>query len=259
MKARRILNIALTVLLVISATLFILSFALIIPCLCREFFYNQVDQIKAVDSVNLYTERYYSFTVDRQMVIDAFDSVMDYIWKGIPFKEDPNNAGGFLTGVLPLSAKGEAHFHDCIFLFWLDLIIMIITSVILLGLLVLRITKIYTPCKIFKLSPLFLSGIVLISLIAFILIYGLIVGFYDLFVAAHYVLFPGQGPDEWMFSSRYDVVVNLLNTEFFFNCALHVGGVSVGLSLICIIYSVITKVVEVKKNKQIKAKENGSI
>ena len=257
MKTKNFWNHFLTVLLVISGTLFILSFALIVPCFVRSFFYNQVDQINAVGSVNEFTETYYSFTVDKQMVIDAFDSVMDYIWKGIPFKEDPNNPGGFLTGVLPLSAKGEAHFHDCIFLFWLDLVVFLVTSAILVTILILRITKVYTPVKVFKLSPIFLSGSILLLLVGAIVIYGSIVGFYTLFVNAHYVLFPGKGPEDWMFSPRYDVVVNLLNTQFFFNCAVYIGGVAGTLSLASIIYPIVKKIVEVRKTKKLEAKENG--
>ena len=247
MENKNIKNKLLTVLLVIASSLFILSFAIIIPCFIRGFYINQIDQIGALEETNFITETYYGTTITKQDIIDAFNAVMDFIWKGKPFPVDPVNEDSVLTGILPLSTSAAAHFKDCIFLFWLDMIVFIVTVLILITLLVLYILKKWKPVKIFRMSPLFLAGLIVLTLLVAILILGVSVGFEKLFELFHVVMFPGK--QNWLFDYRYDVIINCLTEDFFFNCAVFIGSFAIGLSLIAICYSIILRIIEHKKKK----------
>lgn len=244
-------NTLLTILLVITTVFFIISSSLVIPITCRSFYINQIDGIGAVEELNYATMTVMHTPATKQDVIDAFNSVMDFIWKGIPFKPDPNNPGGFLAGSLPLSGSAEQHFRDCIFLFWLDLIVFIITSLIMVTLLVLRIKNIFIPRKIFKMSPLLLGGAIVLLLLITFLILAATMGFYDFFVFLHYILFPGK--DNFYFYWDEDLVVNILNEGFWMNACIFVGSVFAGQILVTVFYSVAQKIIEKKKQKKMAA------
>lgn len=226
-----------------SVVLFIISFSIVIPCITRAFYINQIDQLDVIHDVS----RYVDFEVTKQTIIDAFNSVMDFIWKGKPFATNPET-GAYLTGQLPLSVAGKEHFADCIPLFWLDFVVFTLSTLSLTTLMLLYVTKRFTPVKIFKFNPFFLSGLITLTLILVIGVLVLTVDFDVAFEVFHKIFFPGK--DNWLFSASEDVIINMLTEEFFMNCAIFIGSMMVGLSLVSVGYGVIDKVITIKKTNK---------
>ena len=153
---------------------------------------------------------------------------MDFIWKGSEFK----------TGKLKYSESGKSHFEDCVPLFWLDFIVFIITSILMVTFLILHITKVVRIQDIRGMSPLFYGGIITIGLVICLGIFG-VINFDLLFEYFHKVFFPGK--DNWVFDPRYDEVILILPEKFFMRCAILIGSTLFVLSGISIAYGIIKK------------------
>ena len=204
---------------------FIISLAISLPILCRFIHTLCIEPMNIVETLNTYTHEDYT----KDDVIEAFDDVMDFIWKGTEFK----------TGKLKYSESGKSHFEDCVGLFWLDFIVLIVSSVILVALLILHFIKIIRIKNIKGFSPLFLSGIITVGLVVALGVFGLI-NFDLLFECFHKVFFPGK--DNWVFDYRYDEVILILPEEFFMNCAIMIGSTLFILSFVSIGYGIIKKI-----------------
>ena len=224
----RIIDKIMTTTLIIVSVLFIISFSIFTPLMNRPFYYAQIDKLNVVEDLNNYTGKDYT----KEDVIEAFDDVMDFIWKGDEFK----------TGKLKFSESGKSHFEDCVPLFYLDFIVFIISSILLVTFLILHLTKVIKFNKIKGYSPLFFSGIITIVLVALIGVFGLI-DFDLLFEVFHKVFFPGK--ENWIFNPAYDEVILILPEQFFMNCAIMIGSTLFILSLSSILYGIIRK----KKSK----------
>ena len=223
-KEARLIDKIMTIVFIVVLVLFILSCSIFMPLMNRGFYYAQIDDLNIVETLNNYTREDYT----KDDVIEAFDDVMDFIWKGSEFK----------TGKLKFSESGKSHFEDCVPLFWLDFIVFIITSILMITFLILNITKTVVIQDIKGMSALFYGGIITIGVVIILGIFG-IISFDLLFEYFHKVFFPGK--DNWVFNPRDDEVILILPEEFFMRCAILIGATLFVLSGSAIAYGVIKK------------------
>ncbi len=204
----------------VVVALFILSFSLAVPILARSYYYWNVDLLQ-IEKATGY---------DKETIIDAYDSVMDYLTGNAPFS----------TGSLPHSAEGKAHFEDCKKLFTTDFIILGITSFILLSLFVLKKTNVIKT-RFLRFSPFFSGSSTLLGVLAILGIWG-VSDFNSLFNAFHKVFFPGK--TNWVFSIYKDPIVNILPQELWINFAILI----IAIVLAFFVFSFVLKAL---KNKNI--------
>lgn len=197
------------ILTAIITALFIISFAISVPILFRPFYYMNIT------SLNLVEQTGYSY----QTIVTAFNELMDYMLFFKPFS----------VGELSYSASGVAHFADCRVLFWLDLIVMLISAIYLIVFAILKRKEIIDFDN-YKISP---SCVGSFGVVGVFLILGIWAGidFNSLFTSFHLLFFAGK--DNWQFSSYYDPVINILPFQFWFNCVILIGGI---IFLICFIF-----------------------
>ncbi|MCF0108400.1 MAG: DUF1461 domain-containing protein [Bacilli bacterium] len=239
-------NKALTIVLIISGLLFIFSSSILLPMLSRNFYFFWAKQLNILDDLNVYAAPYLGRNATFADIKDAYNSVMDFIWKGFNFPSNSAKPGHFLTGSLPLSLNGKSHFEDCIFWFWLDFDIFLITGIILITLLVLRILKKFNPITIWGYSPLFLLGLISISVITIICIaICLAPSFADAYIVFHKIIFLGR--ETWYFDFNEDMFVNMLPIRYVIVVAITIVSLISIQSIAAIIYSVIKKI---KTNKK---------
>ena len=231
-KKKNVVNIIITVTFIIMTMIFSLSSAILVPAMFRPFYYMQINP--------LHIPEYSGFSYSQ--IKTAFDDVLNFIWLGTPFK----------TGDLKFSEEGMMHFKDCVPLFWLDLILCIISFVSLITIYLLQKFKVIKLKKFFNFHPLFYAGVLLFT---FIIILGIwaAIDFNSLFTAFHKVFFPGK--ENWLFDPDEDQVILILPINFFMNCALYIGIVVITYNVFGIAYSIINrvglvnKIIE-KKNKK---------
>ena len=223
-KETRLIDKIMTIVFIVVLVFFILSCSIFMPLMNRRFYYDQIDGLNIVEVLNNYSHENYT----KEDVVEAFDDVMDFIWKGSEFK----------TGKLKYSESGKSHFEDCVPLFWLDFIVFIITSILMVTFLILHITKVVRIQDIRGMSPLFYGGIITIGLVICLGIFG-VINFDLLFEYFHKVFFPGK--DNWVFDPRYDEVILILPEKFFMRCAILIGSTLFVLSGISIAYGIIKK------------------
>lgn len=239
-------NKALTIVLIIASVLFILSSSMLLPIASRSFYFSWVEPLGILDDLNVYAPAHLGREATIQDIYDAYNSVMDFIWKGASFAKNPDDSTGFLTGALPLTAAGRDHFKDCIFLFWLDLDIFLISGLSLIGILLLRITKKYEPIRIWKRSPLFFVGILTIGIIAIIALIVIVTpSFRDAYVFFHKILFPGK--DNYYFNEDKDMFVLLLPERYIIVCAITISILITLQSSGCILFGIFDKKIKKKK------------
>ena len=212
--------------------IFSLSSAILVPAMFRPFYYMQINALDI--------PAYSGFTYSQ--IKTAFDDVLNFIWLGTPFK----------TGDLKFSEEGMKHFQDCVPLFWLDLILCIISFVSLASIYLLQKFKVIKLKKFFDFHPLFFAGVVLFVFIIILAIWA-VIDFSSLFTVFHKVFFPGK--DNWLFDPDEDQVIMILPINFFMNCALYIGIVVIIYNVFGIAYSVanrigvVNKIIE-KRNKK---------
>ena len=171
----------------------------------------QIDSLNIVEDLNKYTGEDYT----KDDVKEAFDDVMDFIWKGKEFK----------TGKLKFSEDGKSHFADCVPLFWLDTIILIVSTVTLIVMMLFFVFKKWEIVDFFGFSPIFYSGILSLLIVSIIGVFG-IIDFDELFKVFHQIFFKGK--ENWLFDPKEDEVILILPEEFFMYCASLMGS---GLAL----------------------------
>ncbi|MCH1983747.1 TIGR01906 family membrane protein [Ruminococcus sp. OA3] len=197
-----------------------LAFAIAVPILFRPFYYLQIGLLGIMESSG------YSYDTIRH----AYDSVLDYLLFG----------GEFSTGSLAWSTSGRAHFEDCQKLFYLDFMILGISILLLLILLILESRKKIRMHRFCQLHPLFYSGILNITLLITITVWGL-TSFDSFFRVFHMLLFPGK--DNWILDSGTDEIIKIMPEQFFFNCAALIVA-------ILLIFSMFFLILSVRKRKQ---------
>ena len=198
---KKVLNHTTTIIFIIMCIILSISFAILIPIIFRPFYYA------AIKLLNIEKQSGYTYSE----IKEAFDGVMDFIWKG----------KDFYVGVLNYSEEGVDHFRDCIPLFWLDLWCFIISFIYVLTHFILVRFKVLEFKLYHNFHPLFYAGIATIVLVIFVGICGLI-DFEKVFEIFHKMFFPGK--DNWVFDEDVDEVIKILPENFFALCAAWIGA-----------------------------------
>ncbi|MBP5445052.1 MAG: TIGR01906 family membrane protein [Acholeplasmatales bacterium] len=215
---KKVFNHITTIIFIIMCIILSISFAILIPIIFRPFYYV------AIKLLNIEKQSGYTYSE----IKEAFDGVMDFIWKGEPF----------YTGVLAHSEEGAAHFKDCIPLFWLDLWCFIISFIYVLTHFLLVKFKVLEFVKYKGFHPLFYAGVTTILFVIIIGIFGLI-DFYKLFEAFHKLFFPGK--DNWEFDEDADEIIKILPENFFALCAAWIGSHILIFDITAIVYGIKTR------------------
>lgn len=208
---KRPIDIICSILVFLVTPFFFISISALIPCAFRPFYYI------CVDALDIPEESGY----ERDVCIEAYDDVMNFIWEGAEFK----------TGELKWTEEEKSHFEDCKPLFYLQLGLAISCGVYLLTYLILRKTKVLRAARFRDVSSISYGGI--ITLI-FVILIGLmaVVNFERLFEIFHMIAFPGK--DNWTFSPTSEEIINILPESFFLVCAVFIIGLTVILSGVAI-------------------------
>ena len=195
---KKILNLILSIVMILSLTLFTITFSIGLPIYVREFYYMQIESLELEEATG--------HTYDE--IKDGYDEVLDFLTRP---------GGKFGAGVFKFSEEGASHFEDCKVLFTLNGTVLAISSAIIALMLVLRLLKVYRPKTVLKRAPRFYSGIV--TLLAFGIIGALAATDFDrAFRIFHQIFFPGK--DNWMFNPYTDEIIRAMPQEFFMNCAI---------------------------------------
>ena len=213
------LNKILSVVSIIVTPIFFISFSALIPCIFRPFYYWSIDPLKIVETSG------YS----KEVIIEAFDDVMDFLWLGTPFK----------TGQLAFTESEASHFADCKPLFHLQLILAIVCGLFLLTYLLLSKFKVIEIKRYKNLSPIAIGGMISLGLLVFVGVFAAI-DFNTLFKIFHSIAFPGKS--NWVFDPYTEQVINILPEEFFLECAIFIVGLTVLLSIVAITIGIVKKV-----------------
>ena len=215
----KLLNRALTSVLSVFIVLLVITFSIGLPIYFRPFYYMQIEKLEIPE----YTGR----TVSE--IKDAYNEVLDFLV--LPNRE-------FGTGVFKWSESGKSHFEDCKKLFDLNITIFIISIVAVVTLIILNRKKIFTLSRPFGFNFLFTCGAS--TLTFFALLGGLCsIDFDKAFTVFHALFFPGK--DNWMFDAREDQIILAMPQDFFMNCAILIASSIILISIIFIIYGIITK------------------
>ncbi len=204
---------ALSVALSVFLALYVLTFAIAIPITFRAFYYAQIEPLEI--------EEYSGFS--REVIVDAFDSVMDYL----------HGKGEFSVGELSYTAEGQAHFEDCKVLFDLDYIVLAISAVASAAIIIAS-SKIKLH-KFFGFPPYFYSAIGILGFFSIVAVIG-VIDFNFLFTLFHTVCFPGKS--NWIFGWYTDEIIRILPQQFFANCAILIFGIIFIVSALFIIFGI---------------------
>lgn len=215
---KQILNHSTTIILIIMLILFSISYAILIPIICRPFYYC------AIKLLNIEKQSGYSYSV----IKEAYDDVMNFIWLGAKFK----------TGTLAYSEDGASHFKDCVPLFWLDLVVCIVSFIYILGYIILVKTKKIEMKKYKGFNPMFYSGIITIGFVVVIATLA-IIDFDLVFRGFHKLFFPGK--DNWEFYVDEDEIIKILPTNFMALCGAWIGIHVFAFDVFGIVYGIIKK------------------
>ena len=85
----RIIDWVTTIAVIVITPIFFIAISALIPCIFRSFYFNLIDPLGIPE--------YSGFT--RPQIIEAFNDVMDFIWRGAEFK----------TGELAWTEAEKAH------------------------------------------------------------------------------------------------------------------------------------------------------
>ena len=217
-RKNRIVDIVFAAVSIAVGAFFIFSASVIIPITVRGYYFLHC-RILNIPGTSGYS---------MEEIRLAFNDIMDFIWLGKPFAE----------GNLPYSAEGQAHFQDCVPLFWADLIVFLVTLALLIAYFVLLKTKVLRPHRFLGITGLAWSAFGLLATVAAIGIYAAI-DFDGLFVAFHALFFPGKG--NWVFDETTDPIIKMLPESFFACCGAFIGTVALLLSGGFIGYSFATR------------------
>lgn len=217
-------NKILTVLFIISLSVFALTLSIAVPIYCRFIYFMQIKPLNLIE-VTGYSE---------EVIKTAYNEMINYL-------TTPNAT--FSTGVLKFSESGASHFQDVKKLFSLNAIALIISFIICVTLIVLNAKKVIEFTNFFNKTPYFISAILNVALPLIIGLFA-VIDFEAVFDLFHAVAFPGK--TDWLFNPNTDEIIKILPIEFFATCAVIIG---VTLILISIIYLIINAKILKSKTK----------
>ena len=196
----------LSVLLILTLSLFAISAGIAAPILSRSFYKMHVRSLHLPESTGWSEEE----------ILEAYDDGMNFLLRD----------GEFGTGVLKWSESGKAHFTDVRGLFQLDLWMFGVTG---------GISVKIRPARFGNRGPSFWSGAGVLA--AFVIIGGLGATNFDrAFTVFHHIFFPGKS--NWLFDPVEDQIIQILPEVYFRNCAILAIGLIV---LFCVIYIIAGK------------------
>lgn len=213
MNARKLLTAVTSAVLAV----FILSFSIAVPILCRPFYYAHIAPLRLEERTGL----------TRAEIKDAYNEMLDYCL---------GRSNRFGTGVLKWSESGKSHFTDVRGLFLLDIRVLAVSAVLLILLLLLG--RKYPSAPILGRRAGFWGSTGLAAV--FLIIGGLAATDFDrAFVVFHSLFFPGK--DNWIFDPWEDQIITILPEEFFRNCAILILGVLILLCAVLILFDLLRK------------------
>ena len=216
-----------SILVIVVSPVFFIAVAAFFTCTFRPFYYMLIGPLK-IEETSGYS---------REVIVEAFDDVMNFIWRGAEFK----------TGQLNWTEEEKAHFQDCIPLFHLQLILTVVLGFLLILYAILVKFKVIKHKKVLGISPIAYGGAAAIIFLAAVGLFAAI-DFNKLFEVFHHIAFPGK--ENWMFDYQTEEIINILPESFFLACLILIVSIVVLLSAGSIVFGLITRT---KKNKN---KEN---
>lgn len=205
-KAKKAIDITLTVVFIVVLVVFILTFSIGLPIYCRFFYYIQIK------TLNLPAQaKSYGIDAGYGDIKTAYDQILDFCTL-------PNRP--FKSGIFKMSESGKSHFADCKVLFDLNLAGMLVSGAVTLALVLLNRFKVITLIRPMGHRAYFLSAIVALALP---LIIGALaaINFDKAFEIFHGIFFPGK--TNWTFDPYFDQIITVMPQEFFMNCAIIIG------------------------------------
>lgn len=216
-----------SILVIVVSPVFFIAVAAFFTCSFRPFYYMLIGPLK-IEETSGYS---------REVIVEAFDDVMNFIWRGAEFK----------TGQLAWTEEEKAHFEDCVPLFKLQLILTVVLGILLLTYAFLIKFKVIKHKKVLGISPIAYGGAAAILILAAVGLFAAI-DFDKLFEVFHHIAFPGK--ENWMFDYQTEQIINILPESFFLACLILIVSIVVLLSIGSIVFGLVTRT---KKNKN---KEN---
>lgn len=208
-----------TVIFGVALAILILTISIGLPIYFRPFYYIQIDTLDMVERTGY----------DYEVIKAAYDEVLNYLT--IPWCE-------FGTGALKHSESGASHFADCLVLFNLNAVALVISLAIVVVLFILKrhgTVEILKPCGM---HMGFWSGVSLLSV--FGIVAALAASNFDrAFVIFHSIFFPGK--TNWYFDPYTDEIINVMPQEFFMNCAILIVSSIIVISLTLIIHAMVLR------------------
>ena len=212
-----------SILVIVVSPVFFIAVAAFFTCSFRPFYYMLIGPLK-IEETSGYS---------REVIVEAFDDVMNFIWRGAEFK----------TGQLAWTEEEKAHFEDCVPLFKLQLILTVVLGILLLTYAFLIKFKVIKHKKVLGISPIAYGGAAAILILAAVGLFAAI-DFDKLFEVFHHIAFPGK--ENWMFDYQTEQIINILPESFFLACLILIVSIVVLLSIGSIVFGLVTRT---KKNK----------
>ena len=218
-------NKILTVLFIISLSVFALTLSIAVPIYCRFIYFMQIEPLNLVE-VTGYSE---------EVIKTAYNEMINYLTM-------PN--APFSTGILKYSESGASHFQDVKKLFDLNAVALIVSLITSVTLIILNAKKVVIFHNFFGVTPYFISAIVNVAVPLIIGLFA-VIDFEAVFDLFHAVAFPGK--TDWLFNPSTDEIIKILPMEFFATCAAVIG---VTLILVSIIYLIVNAKILKNKNQK---------
>lgn len=215
-KSSAVTSRVLSVLLIITAFLFVAAFSIAIPIWFRPFYYMQIEPLGIVE---------YSEGFTKEQILRGFNELMNYLNFGAPFA----------MGDFAYSESGKAHFEDCKVLFDLDTAVLLISGAALIVCALLKKRGKLKVHSFFGYPFYFFSG--LAGVVLPLVLGGLIAIDPDnAFNVFHGIFFAGK--DNWHFDWDVDQIIRILPFEFFIACAVLIVAAMVIISGVCVVVAV---------------------
>lgn len=187
--------------------LFIISFSIAMPIMCRFIHTLCIEPMNIVGSLNAVANKQsLNYTFDD--VVKAYNDVVDSCCFYIPFK----------CGDLKCPPEDILHFEDCRVLFTLDFVVLAVSLASIVTIVIVEKVK-----KITLIKPLTLLITGITTIVLPLVIGGLCaIDFDEAFLTFHRIFFPGK--TNFFFDPRVNFIILILPESFFMVCAIVIGA-----------------------------------